>query len=880
VYATGESRNVEDDENQDGRLLDHLRAKLRHVERQRALLADRLLAAEQVRAREITSLGNSFDETQARLAELQDQLSDVLSSQSWRVTAPLRAIGNRLRRIASRAQHGSTRSRAVEVAKPFVPTSVRRYVRRRFPGLVYVQPRAAPVHKALKAVLYVSGAPEVSKRYRCDHQAEQLELLGATVEVAIHGKVDLVAATKRYRHFVLHRVPWGPDIEEFLDRARALEAVVVFDTDDLVFDPDVMPHVAALEDMSRSDVELYEEGLHRYRRTLQSCDAVSVSTESLAEQAARIHDRVFVTPNVASEGMVRASDAARPRQAAESQAEPRSDVTIGYLSGTNTHKKDFLEASDALLAVLESRPQARLLVVGPLALDSRFERFASRIERRPLQPWARLPAMQASVDVNLAPLEPNNPFTDSKSSVKWIEASLVGVPTIASPRPDFRRVIGDGQNGLLAETPAEWERALTTLADAPEVRERIGRRAREDALRSHTSRATAPHYYDTLLRVVSDSTAALTINWIMQSPIARTSGGYRNIFRIAHELGSRGHRQRLYIDPVAHLSGLSSRRIRSFIHESFGIPPSAEVVVGHEDVAAADVSIATFWPTAFNVAAHTQSLFKAYFIQDFEPEFYEQDDLLHSEAARTYELPLRHICLGKHLGNRLTDVTGLPSEIVDFALDPQFRVVTPPEERAEPVRVLFFARPSLRRRGYEAGLEALRLVKDAQPEAEIVLFGSPKRELGTIPFEARDLGVLDPNAVAEAMNQSHILLTLSLTNISNVPFEGMACGCAVVDLDLPNVATMVDPGRNCLLAPFEPAAMAQSVISLIEDRELRVRLARQGAAEGRERTWARTARMFEESLLRLCFARLERGAAVATDGHEESVEAGKAVARA
>ena len=48
-----------------------------------------------------------------------------------------------------------------------------------------------------KTTLFVSGAPEVAKRYRCDHQAEQLELLGATVDVATHGELDLavVAAT-------------------------------------------------------------------------------------------------------------------------------------------------------------------------------------------------------------------------------------------------------------------------------------------------------------------------------------------------------------------------------------------------------------------------------------------------------------------------------------------------------------------------------------------------------------------------------------------------------------------------------------------------------------------------------------------------------------
>lgn len=767
-------------------------------------------------------------------------------------------MGRTLRALVSVPRTGLRRQRLMEMAKPYVPVRARRYVRRRYPGLLYPRPRSSPGQAVLKAVLFVSGAPEVSRRYRCEHQAEQLEQLGATVDIAVHGEIDLVAAADRYRHFVLHRVPWGPDVEAFLDRVRTLGGLVAFDTDDLVFDPGVMPHVAALEDLSSYEVELYEEGLHRYRRTLENCAVVSVSTEALAAHARRIHDRVVVTPNVASVAMIEAADEARRSERSKSPAKAELDVTIGYLSGTNTHKKDFLEAADGLLAILGNRPRARLLVVGPIALDRRFDEFESRIERLPLQKWEHLPAVQASVDVNVAPLERDNPFTDSKSSVKWIEAALAGVPTIASPRPDFLRVIEPGWNGLVAEGREEWERALAELVDAPADRARIGNRAREDAVHHHTSRAVAARYVETIRTLVANPEAPLTINWMMQSPIARNSGGYRNIFRIGHELGRRAHVQRFCIDPVAHLSGLSNDQIRDFVDESFGFPTNAEVIVGHADTHAADVSIATFWPTAFTVAAHTQSLFKAYLIQDFEPEFYERRDLQYAEAARTYELPLRHICLGKHLGNRLTDLTGLPADVIDFALDPQFTLTTPLGKRGDPVRVLFFARPSLPRRGYELGVEALRLVKEAHPEAEILFFGSSDRELGRIPLEACNLGVLDGQSLADEMNASHVLLSLSLTNISNVPFEGMACGCAVVDVDLPNVASMVEPGRNCLLAAPEPAAIAASVSELIIDPELRVRLGGRGAATGAMRTWERTARMFEESLLRLCFARVER----------------------
>jgi glycosyltransferase involved in cell wall biosynthesis len=756
--------------------------------------------------------------------QLEEHVQAMSATVSWRVTRPLRAI----RRLRP-AQSTQPTDAAVDGG---------------------AEPIAAAVSRA--AVLFVSGAPEVSRRYRCAHQSEQLELLGATTSVAVHGSVDLLAEVERNAAFVLNRVAWGEDVERFVERARELGKPVLFDTDDLVFDPNVMQHVAALDDLTADEVRLYEEGLHRYRRTLQACDAVLVSTEPLRRLAGQLHEHVVVVPNVASRGMVEA--AALATRARDGRDSRDGRVTVGYLSGTNTHNKDLLEATDAIVDVLERFPETRLLAVGPLRLDPRLDRFGARVERLALQAWEDLPQIQAEIDVNLAPLEPDNPFTESKSCIKWIEAGVAGVATVASPRPDFVRVVRHGENGYLAEGTDEWRSALETLVRDAGLRRRIGETARRDVLTGHTTVVQCGELYRSLAAVVPPrEPGPLTVNWLMRAPIASNSGGYRNIFRIARILGDLGHTQRLYVEPIAHLQGRSDKQICRFVDDAFGIPTHAEVIVGHADVKPADVSIATHWPTAHVVASHTRSLFKAYFIQDFEPEFYELSDPLYAEAERTYALPLRHICLGTHLAARLHQFTGVPSETVDFALDSHFRLTRPPEARGERIKVLFFARPSLRRRGYDVGVDTLRLLKAERPDVDIVFFGSPTDELGEVPFEFRNLGVIEAAAVAEAMNEAHILLTFSLTNISNVPYEGMACGCAVVDLDLPNVSSMVDPERNCVLAAFEPRALADAIERLIDDPELRLRIARQGAEDAAVRTWERTARMFDQALRNICF---------------------------
>ena len=70
-----------------------------------------------------------------------------------------------------------------------------------------------------------------------------------------------------------------------------------------------------------------------------------------------------------------------------------------------------------------------------------------------------------------------------------LEAMAMGLPTVATPAGDLRRIIRPSQNGLLVpfDDAAATARCLIELARSPELRARLGEQGRLEVLRSHNA---------------------------------------------------------------------------------------------------------------------------------------------------------------------------------------------------------------------------------------------------------------------------------------------------------------------------------------------------------------------------------------------------------
>jgi hypothetical protein len=465
----------------------------------------------------ILDLEGSVNNLEHRVVNLENERAAMISSTSWRITRPIRAIKG----IASGHPHYWNNLRSglgslpgAELILGYRPVRVAAGLLRRNPNywarlrnrLGFMAPLlpdlARPADELAQAltteetdgafrVVYISGEPHTPGHgYRVLRYAEAAKAAGASVTIIPVGELSVrMQEITKASLVIIWRAEWSQDILKAVSKAKSQGARILFDVDDLMF----VPRVASVRviDGIRSQ-GLTEEQVAsfygRIRETMLHADFCTVTTTELATHARRLGLSVRVLPNGFDEASFLCA-----RQAARAWAATRDDdaIRIGYAGGSRTHQRDFLVCVEAVAAVLRAEPRVRLVLFKVESANARLidieefpalEGLEDRIEWREMVPLERLAEETARFDINLAPLEVDNPFCEAKSELKYFEAALVGVPTLASPTGPFRRCIRHGETGLLAASPAEWLERLRRLVREPKLRETLAANALRDVL--------------------------------------------------------------------------------------------------------------------------------------------------------------------------------------------------------------------------------------------------------------------------------------------------------------------------------------------------------------------------------------------------------------
>lgn len=791
-------------------------------------LQDRLRRAQRAR-----------DRADAQRAAAERHAQAMAETLSWRVTSPLRHVrGAMSRASALRARVVRVRDRQgtaglASAAARHVVQALRERPTPLDPWSdVSLTPQSTleGVAAGTVDVVFLIGCLEgQSKRYRVGNVVDGLRELGYRVLVLDAADVGLLLEHEIVpKRLVVFRAVFGDradSMSEVFQRVRRRGGRVIGDFDDLVFEPTIIGEIDGFNLLPESSRGEYVQGVLGYRELILEMDMVFCPTAFLAERVRQLGVPATVVRN--SLDALQLSIAGEADTAASETDEPERPVRIGYFSGSRTHQKDFAQAAPAIERLLVERHDIELVIVGYLDLPASWTQFGSRIVRHPFMPYTSLMRLTQDIDINIAPLVVGNAFCEAKSELKIFEAGAVGVPTVGSPTSSYEAAIDDGVDGLLARTPEEWYAKLLALADSRELRQRIGNAARTRSLSTYGYRDAAAEFVAAAeLKPPSreppvSASATRRISWVIPGLLVG-GGGHRNILRAAYQFEQLGYTVDLYFTDWAR----DETQLNELIQRHFfPLKASAKRYAG--TIEPCDVIFATHWSTVEPALANRHAALEVmYYVQDFEPWFYPMGSeyLL---AENTYRLGLYHITTGPWCTQILRSKYGADADYFQFPVDTATYF---PRSRGDSrKRLLFFAKPEMPRRCYSLGVKALAELHRLRPDVEIVFFGAENVQTAALSFPVRLAGLLDQDQLAELYSNADVGVVFSPTNPSLVPYEMMACGLVVVDLEGEFSALNYGGESNIALqVDLDPPRMAAQISDLLADSEERAARSEQG----------------------------------------------------
>lgn len=668
---------------------------------------------------------------------------------------------------------------------------------------------------AYKDILFINGCTlPHPKRYRVDHQIEQLAAYGFSADYVDYTSLN-VDVLKYYRGFIFYRCPITPEVEKLIQLAKANNKTVFYDIDDLVIDQKYTDTIEHLKTLSAEEKALYDDGVNRMRKTLELCDYAITTTERLAEELKNYCPNVFINRNTASEKMVEYSLEALNNVQKDSQK-----VILGYLSGSITHNADFEMILPAIVKIMNENENVYLKVVGELDVPEDLKPFESRIISSPFVPWQSLPEIIASIDINLAPLE-YSIFNEAKSENKWVEAALCKVPTIASNLGAFKQCIKDEETGILCEnTIEEWYEKLTDLINDSKKRERIGNSAHRLCLKKNVTTYTGKGLADYI-----ESHLKRNIAFVL--PTTNISGGVNVVLKHIAILRKNG------FDVFV----INNDEVNDDIINKDG----TVYVIScrkYELDARIDTMVATLWDTLRVPLKYPKVRNIKYFVQNFETDFMPFGQYAKIVANQTYNTyrDIDYITISKWCENWLKDDYGRESLYAPNGINlEQF----PYKERdfsKKKIKILVEGNSKDYYKNVDESFKIVEKLDKSKYEIHFLSYqGEPKKWYYVDKFMHK----VPYDEVGKVYQDADILIKSSLLeSFSYPPLEMMCTGGAVVVAPNDGNIEYLKDRENCLF--YQPGNIedaVEKINEIVENEELRNKILENGRATAISRSW-------------------------------------------
>jgi glycosyltransferase involved in cell wall biosynthesis len=236
------------------------------------------------------------------------------------------------------------------------------------------------------------------------------------------------------------------------------------EVDDDVYSPAIVERAYKTQELER-DKGLERLEVERQARiaVLELCDGVTVTSRRLSTIVSTYTDApVEVVPN--------AIDTRWFHHTLHGCRRTIPPLTIGWAGGSRYYE-DLEPVAEAWHNLARRYSELTFIVQGHMAEVLIDAVPTERCRRLPWLPLEEYPRALLNFDIGCAAVAPKL-FNTAKTPIKVWEYAMAGVPAVASPTL-YGQVVDDGEDGLLAETVAEWQAQLARLVEDCQLRRRL-----------------------------------------------------------------------------------------------------------------------------------------------------------------------------------------------------------------------------------------------------------------------------------------------------------------------------------------------------------------------------------------------------------------------
>ncbi|AUI67103.1 MULTISPECIES: glycosyltransferase [Glaesserella] len=456
----------------------------------------------------IIELENDIRLLKNRIGELEKVIYLMENSRSWKITSIARKLGINLRLIKrilvalpitierkggvfnlsklciSKLRNGGVRDLYNSVNKLIMQSEIETPSCQKTENMEFlsnVTKKASNIFEKRILIIAEMGIPQCTK-YRVIQKKELFEQLGIKCEIVSWKDANKAKSLISLSSYVIfYRVYYENDVITLINECKRLNIPTFWEIDDLMFNRTILEENRTVQSLPIHVRDNLYKDAELFKKAMLACNYAITSTSKLASEMKAVGMKdVFIIENAIDEETLNIAN-----EILINRCVVDDKIRIVYGSGTTAHNIDFQEVAPSLAKILREYDNVVFRLIGMLELPSYFSELKDKIERIEFCSYPEYLRLLSECDISIAPLE-NSITNHAKSNIKYLEASILKIPSICSPLQSFTDVVIHNKNGLLANSDKEWYECFIKLINSRDLRKCLAEQAYTDVNKGYS----------------------------------------------------------------------------------------------------------------------------------------------------------------------------------------------------------------------------------------------------------------------------------------------------------------------------------------------------------------------------------------------------------